>query len=105
LDAHHVAGKSNSPVTIPVPVNDHRAELSPAQLDWPKKTRDNPNNSPVLSAAGSFRGFADTIRYLSDRLLLSSAENLEKFDAVLEEKFGPDWPQTLPELPPRKEKR
>src|SRR5271155_2369537 len=43
LDNHHVAGQSNSRVTIPVPVNDHRAELSVAQYDWPKRTLENPD--------------------------------------------------------------
>src|SRR5690348_8037055 len=38
MDRHHVAGKSNHPATVEVPVNDHRACLSAAQHDWPKET-------------------------------------------------------------------
>src|SRR5713101_4763503 len=37
-DGHHVAGEANDPTKIPVPVNDHRAELSTAQADWPEQT-------------------------------------------------------------------
>lgn len=38
VDDHHVAAEANSSVTIIVPVNDHRADLSVAQHDWPKAT-------------------------------------------------------------------
>ena len=38
MDNHHFAGRANSPTTIPVPVNDHRAHLSVAQADWPKSS-------------------------------------------------------------------
>src|SRR5215467_9967630 len=39
MDDHHAFGEANdSATTIPVPVNDHRAELSVAQQDWPKRT-------------------------------------------------------------------
>jgi hypothetical protein len=53
MDAHHVAGKANSPITVPVPVNDHRACLSVAQADWPKSTLMNAHGSPLLAAAAS----------------------------------------------------
>ena len=33
-DNHHVGGAANSPLEIPVWVNDHSAELNPAQQDW-----------------------------------------------------------------------
>lgn len=91
MDAHHVAGRSNSPVTIPVPVNDHRAVLSPAQYDWPKKTLENPDESPLLAGAGCIRGFVDTGIYLMERLLLWTADMLEALDALLSEKLGPKW--------------
>ncbi len=91
FDDHHVPGKRNSPVTIPVPVNDHRAELSVAQLDWLKETRENPEGSPLLAAAAGTRGFADTNVYLVEKLLLPNAEMLECLDAYLEKKFGPKW--------------
>lgn len=91
FDDHHVPGKRNSPVMIPVPVNDHRAELSVAQSDWPKKTRENPDASPLLADAARIRGFANTNVYLIEKLLLPNAEMLEYLDAHLKKKFGPKW--------------
>jgi hypothetical protein len=77
MDDHHPAGAANSPVTIPVPVNDHRAELSTAQYDWPRNTLENPNADDLLKIAASLRGFIDTQQYLLDRLLHPLPEILE----------------------------
>jgi hypothetical protein len=90
-DNHHPAGRANSPITIPAPVNDHRAELSPAQYDWPKATLENCDGSPLLARAACARGFADTNAYLVEKLLLPHAEFCELLDAMLTEKFGPKW--------------
>jgi hypothetical protein len=66
VDNHHVAGRANSPITVPIPVNDHRAELSVAQREvWPKRTLENPDGSPVLAIAAGIRGFIDTVIYLN----------------------------------------
>jgi len=62
-DDHHFAMKANSPITVPTPANDHIAELNVAQQDGPKQTRENPDGSPLLAAAGCIRGFIDTILY------------------------------------------
>jgi hypothetical protein len=70
IDEHHVAGKANSPVTTPMPVNDHRAILSVAQYDWPTETLENPDGSPVLAIAARSRGYVDTDEYLKRQLLL-----------------------------------
>jgi len=94
LDRHHIAGKSNSPVTISIPVNDHRARLSADQHDWPRQTLENPNGSPLLSAAASLRGYSDTTAYLIETLL--RPEMLEVLDAILIEKFGPKWWINIP---------
>jgi len=60
MDSHHPFGKANDPeTTTPTPVNDHRAELSKAQEDWPKRTRENPDGSPLLRAAACVRGFVE----------------------------------------------
>jgi hypothetical protein len=91
VDWHHVAGKSNSPITIPVPVNDHRARLSADQYDWPRKTLENPKRSPVLAIAAATRGFIDTNAYLMEKLLYETAEMLEALDFFLEERLGPNW--------------
>jgi hypothetical protein len=65
-----------------VPVNDHRAELSAAQYDWPKDTLQNPDGCPLLSAAAHIRGFADTILYLTNQLFWI-AELLESLHRYL----------------------
>lgn len=90
-DNHHPAGKANSPVTIPVPVNDHRARLTVDQYDWPKETLENPNGSPLLAAAGHIRGFVDTLEHLIEKLLLRIPEMLEALDQFLTDKLGPKW--------------
>jgi hypothetical protein len=91
MDKHHVAGRANSPITILVPVNDHRAELSPAQYDWPKATLENATGSPLLARAARVRGFVDTNSYLVETLLLPHAEFCELLDSMLTEKLGPEW--------------
>lgn len=90
-DEHHYAGAANDPTTIAVPVNDHRAELSAAQLDWPKQTRENPDGSPALAGAARVRGFVDTVVYLIRKGLLWVAEMLERLDAALLKRLGPRW--------------
>ena len=90
-DEHHYAGAANDPITIPVPVNDHRAELTTAQQQWPKQTRENPDGGPALAAAGRVRGFIDTIVYLIRKGLMWVAETLERLDAAFVEHLGPKW--------------
>lgn len=91
LDDHHVAGDANSPVTTPVPVNDHLAELNRAQYDWPRETLQNPDGSPLLAAAASIRGYSDTNSYLVLTLLVSNPEMLEALEAWLREEHGQKW--------------
>lgn len=91
IDLHHVAGRANSPITVPVPLNDHRAELTRAQGHWPKETRDNPKRSPLRAAAGSIRGFVDYVVYLLRRSVLWVADLLEILDDELLQRFGPRW--------------
>jgi hypothetical protein len=91
-----VAGKANDRTTIPVPVNDHRTELSPAQYDWSKATLENPEGSPLLASAACIRGFVDTVIYLIKALLLPKAEMLEVLDAYLKSKLGPKWWENTP---------
>lgn len=91
LDRHHVAGKSNSSVTIPIPVNDHRARLGADQQDWPRETLENPNGSPLLAAAASLRGYSDTSAYFVETFVLNKPEMLETLHAFLIEKLGSEW--------------
>lgn len=90
-DDHHSAGKANSPTTIRVPVNDHRARLSVAQADWPRATLGNRDGSPLLAAAACIRGFSDTVLYLIEETLLWIATLLETVDAFQVKRLGPRW--------------
>ena len=76
---------------VPVPANDHCAELNVAQYDWPKRTRENPDGSPFLAAAGCIRGFIDYIHYLIEKGVAWIVELLEAADAYLRTKLGPKW--------------
>lgn len=91
MDNHHPAGRANSPTTIPIPVNDHCAELTPAQYDWPKTTLENPTGNPLLARAACIRGFADSNVYLIQKLLLPHAEFCELLNSMLVQKLGPEW--------------
>jgi hypothetical protein len=91
LDDHHPAGQANDPTTIPIPVNDHRAELSREQYDWPQETWENPSGSPVLAGAACMRGYCETDTYLVASLLIPRAEMLEALDAFLIRRLGPRW--------------
>jgi len=70
MDAHHVAGRANDPTTVNVPANDHTAELTERQHDWPEQTLRNPDGDPLLRAAACLRGGYDTVVYLVKRVFL-----------------------------------
>jgi hypothetical protein len=91
MDGHHYAGEANNPLTVPVPTNDHRADLSVSQMDWPKETLENPSGSPLLAAAGGIRGFIDWVIYLIRKGVLWVAEMLESLNKYLVEKLGEKW--------------
>ncbi len=90
-DEHHPAGRANDPTTTPIPVNDHRADLSIKQYDWPQETRENTAGNPLLARAACIRGYIDTNSYLVEKLLLQHAEFWEILNGFLTEKLGPDW--------------
>ena len=90
-DRHHIAGQANDPTTITIPTNAHRAELSIAQQDWPSKTLQNPDESPLLADAARIRGFVDISIYLMSDFLLPGAARLELLDTILERKLGKKW--------------
>jgi hypothetical protein len=91
FDDHHPAGRSNSTLTIPIPVNAHRARLSVEQYDWPSGTLRNRNKSPLLASAACVRGFIETVTYLMDELLGWIPPMLEELDQVLTRHLGPKW--------------
>lgn len=90
-DKHHPAGEANDPTTTPIPVNDHRADLSPKQYEWPDETWRNLGGSPLLAGAACMRGYCETDSYLVASLLIPKAEMLEALDAFLLKRLGPKW--------------
>jgi hypothetical protein len=92
MDNHHPFSKTNDlTTTVPIPVNDHRADLNEAQNDWPKRTLENPDGSPVLAGAARIRGFIDTICYLIEKGLLWVADMLEQFDEWARLQLSPKY--------------
>ena len=99
-DKHHISGKANSHVIILVPVNDHRAQISVNQYNWPKRTLENADGSPLLSGAACIRGFVDIVDYLTEievvscfieQFLLWIAVMLETLDEFLVSLKGRQW--------------
>jgi len=89
-DDHHVAGKANDKMTIPVDVNDHRAALSAAQHDWERGLLQNPDGCPLKAGAARIRGRQDTINYVIS-LDDSVVELLMELSKFLEDLLGPEW--------------
>ena len=106
IDNHHFAGIANSPTTVRISANDHRAVMSLAQYDWPRQTLENLEASPLLAAAGSVRGLAD-LNFLISELSPRNAELLEALDIFLTTKLGPRWWRDTPinEFTPKEKKR
>lgn len=90
-DQHHPAGKSNHKLKFPIPVNDHRAELSAMQYEWPEETLRNPDRSPLRAVAACVRAIIDMIRYLLEKLLAWIPPFLEALDDFLVERLGSQW--------------
>lgn len=88
MDLHHVSGRANDSLTIPVPANDHRAELSTAMMDWPEETRENQDGAPLLAIAARIRGSCDMHIYQMESLLLPSAELLEHLHGLFANRLG-----------------
>jgi hypothetical protein len=91
FDHHHPAGQSNSTLTVPIRVNAHRARLSVDQYNWPSRTLQNRERSPLLASAACMRGFVDTTDYLADELLARTAVMLEDLDEKLKKRLGRKW--------------
>jgi hypothetical protein len=93
IESHHIAARANSPVTIDVPINDHQL-LSEAQREWPPRTMQNPDGSPLIALAGSLRGLADLLGELFVRFMHSLADLAESVDGWLRHQYGPWWKGT-----------
>jgi hypothetical protein len=94
-DHHHLFAISNSPVSVSIPVNDHRASLSVSQHNWPRETLENRDGSPLLSSAAKIRGFIDFVVYLMQEHLLPIATMLELLDTILRRKLGTKYWEKL----------
>ena len=86
-DDHHLFGKANSPLTMSILANDHRACLNTAQYAWPRKTLENKDGSERLAGAAVIRGFTDTMLYLLREHLLPVADILEHLDTIVRKKL------------------
>jgi hypothetical protein len=91
FDLHHVAGKNNHALTVPIPINDHRARLSIEQLQWPARMLRNRNKSPLLAAAACVQGFINFYDFCVDELLRWIPPTLESLDSYLTHQLGPRW--------------
>jgi hypothetical protein len=91
IDNHHPAGQNNNPNTVPIPVNDHRAELNEAQMDWSRLVRENPDRDPLVSVVAGLRGAADTIAYLVKWFIVTAADMLECFAEHMRQQHGSQW--------------
>jgi hypothetical protein len=90
VDQHHVAGRANDPMTIPVDVNDHRAVLNVVQHDWEKGILQNPDGCPLKAGAARIRGWTDSIVYvlsLGDCVV----QMLIALSDFLQNRLGPKW--------------
>ena len=91
VDLHHVAGAANDSTTIPVSVNDHVADLSERQRDWPRETLENPHGCPLLRAAACIRGAVDILYYTVERSVMWVVGVIESLSAWLSATYGPSW--------------
>ncbi len=90
-DNHHVFGKTNSPITVSILANDHRAQLSIDQYEWPEETLRNPEGCPLLRSAAFIRGFVDIVSYFMREQLLPVALLLESLSSFLVNNLGRRW--------------
>lgn len=90
VEKHHVAGQHNLPDTVPIPANDHRV-LSDMQYEWPTETLRNPDESPLLRASATIRGWLDVLRLIIERTVGWIPDFLERLDDWLREKLGQSY--------------
>jgi hypothetical protein len=90
MDKHHIAGQNNDEATVGVNVNDHRAELSPAQDDWEPGLLENGRGCPLAAKAAGIRGPIDLMLFALERLD-SVPEMMIHLSNYLEQRLGPSW--------------
>lgn len=91
IEGQHPPGRHNDPdTTVDTYLNDHTI-WDESKLDWPERTRLNPDGSPLIAAAASVRTVLDWFRQIIQRVLGWVPEFLEALDARLTEVFGGPW--------------
>lgn len=93
-EAHHLAGRHNSPFTMPLAANGHRV-LSDRQRDWPERTLRNPDGSPLLKASATLRGWLDVLWLIVERMVGHIPIFLEDLDERLRQSLGERWWEEL----------
>ena len=79
-DDHHIIGEANGPMTLRVPVNDHRGCLSEAQSQWPQKTLRNPDGVHFWQRQLRYGALSTSSHILHEKLVIPAAEKLELLD-------------------------
>jgi hypothetical protein len=101
---HHLFGERNSAAIVTMPINDHRAVLSVAQYEWPRRTLENADRSPLREGSARLRGRGDLVAYMVEDSR-ANAELLDYVDDLLTKIHGPNWLPKLEALARRSSKR
>jgi hypothetical protein len=90
-EGDHLAGQHNCPTEIvELPGNDHRAK-SDLMTEWPDRTIRNPDQSPLIRAAATIRGWLEVLRIIIMRAVGWIPPFLERLDAWLTSRVGVTW--------------
>ena len=89
-ELHHVAGRRNSHVVVPLLGNWH-AQLSHEQMGWPPELLRNPEADPLLRAIAAVRGSRETTTVILDEVLGPLEFELSNLRDFLADAAGPDW--------------
>jgi hypothetical protein len=89
IEDHHVLGRANDPITIPVPGNLHR-QLSDRQRDWPRELRRHSHRDPLIWMATALLSHQEMLA-LSLALLDWLIPALPTIAAALRETYGEEW--------------
>jgi hypothetical protein len=60
-------------------------------MDWPRDTMRNPDGSYLLRAAACVRGWLTVLQLIMERSIGWVPDYLERTDAWLRERIGPQW--------------
>jgi len=74
IEAHHIAGRANSSLTIPLGANAHRV-LTVAQRAWPSTTLRNVERNRGIAIAAMLRGIADLLGLVATCYEYDAKEN------------------------------